>query len=422
MLGHARIPNPDVARAYETYWLGPRGEPGWATVHNQARISMRERGPALSQIGTWLWGTTLRRILTVTVVWRAVIALAGIMAHFLLPTGLMSSFSLLRLEKWPINPLTLAVDAGVRNDSIWYARIVEHGYTFSTHHVSSIAFYPLYPLLIKLVSLPLGNLYVAGMLISTACLFAAVVLLYQWLVVMGLQDRALWATLLLLSFPWAVFFAAMYTESLYLALALGAFLAAERSRYGWAAVCAFLIALTRPTGILVVPCLAVLFFLRGERSWRAGIAVLSGLVGLAAFGVYQAIAFGTPFASERAAVVPPWSRGIRQALNDLRFHARPGFPSWYLVLMLLIAILMLLAVPLVYRRLGPAYALLALFMIGMPAASGLISIERYAVVDFPVFAALATVQNRLVKVGLVEAGTLFLLFFAAAFEAGWGVF
>lgn len=379
-------------------------------------------GTSLSQISAWLWGTNLRRILTLTVIWRLLIAVVGIAAHFLLPTGRMTSFSLLRVERWSQNPLTLALDAGVRNDSIWYARIVEHGYTFSTHHVSSIAFYPLYPLLIKLVSLPTGNLYVAGMLISTACMFAAVVLLYEWLEVKGLESCAVWATLLLLSFPWSVFFAAMYTESLYLALALGAFLAAERRWYGWATVCAFLIALTRPTGILVAVCLAVLLSASGERQWRARAVPVSGFVALATFALYQAIAFGTPFASEEAATVPPWSRGIRQAVSDLHFHARPGFPSWYLVFMLVVAILMLLPVPLVYRRVGPVYALLAVLMIVMPAASGLVSMERYAVVDFPVFAAMATMRSRFVRFGLVEIGVLFLLFFAAAFEAAWGVF
>lgn len=383
---------------------------------------MRERDASASRVGFWLWGTPLRRVLTITAAWRLVVAVAGILAHVLLPAGLMTSFSLLRLERWPANPLTLAIDAGVRNDSIWYARIAQHGYTYSTQHVSSIAFYPLYPLLIKLVSLPLGNVYVAGMLISTACLFVAVALFYKWLAVKGYPDRALWATLLLLSFPWAMFFAAMYTESLYLALVLGTFLAAERNRYGWAAICAFLIALTRPTGILVVPCLAVLFWRRGDRSWRASVAALSGIAGVVVFAVYQVYAFGTPLASEKAATVPPWSRGVGQALSDLQLHARAGLPSWYLGLMLAVGILMLLPVPLVCRRLGPAYALLAVLMIILPAASGLISIERYAVVDFPVFAALATLRSRLVRFGFVECGTLFLLFFTAAFAAGWGVF
>lgn len=376
------------------------------------------------QLSTWLRGSTLRRMLMITAVWRLVIAIVGIVAHSLLAVSHFNRPGSLRIEHWPQNPLTVAVDAGIRYDALWYARIALHGYTYSTHHQSSIAFYPLYPILIKVLSLVVGNVYVAGMLLSTVFLFLAVVLLFHWCNDIGLREHAVWATLLLLLFPWAFFYAAMYTESLYLALALAAFIALERRHYGWAAVCAFLIALSRPTGILLVPCLAVLLYLRHVRTWRAWSAPVAGVLGLAAFSFYQLLAFGTSRASANAAAVPPWSRGLGQVLSDLQLHARHLFPSWYLAFMLAVAILMLLPVPLVYRRLGPAYALYAVLVIVLPAASGLISIQRYAVVDFPVFVALATVRNRLVPFALLLIGTIFLVFFTAAFEAGWvwGVF
>lgn len=363
-------------------------------------------------------------LLSMAIAWRLIVATIGIAAHSLLTASHFNASGPLRVEDWSKNPLTLALDSGVRYDALWYARIAQHGYSYSTHHQSSIAFYPLYPLFIKVVSLVIGNVYVAGMLLSTAFFFVAVVLLYRWLWAVRMEEHAVWATLLLLLFPWALFFAAMYTESLYLALAIGAFLALERRRYGWAMLCAFLIALTRPTGILVVPCMAVLLVQQHERSWEAWSAPVAGVVGLGAFGLYQWLLFGTPLASAKAATVPPWSRGLEQAISDMQLHARPHFPAWYIVAMLAVAILMLLPVPLVYRRLGPAYALYALLVIVMPAASGLISIQRYAVVDFPVFVALATLRNRLVPFGLILIGAIFLVFFTAAFEAGWvwGVF
>jgi len=53
---------------------------------------------------------------------------------------------------------------------------------------------------------------------------------------------------LLAAFPFAYFFGALYTESLFLLLALLAFYAIERQKWGLAACMAFVAGATRPTG------------------------------------------------------------------------------------------------------------------------------------------------------------------------------
>jgi hypothetical protein len=284
-------------------------------------------------------------------------------------------------------------DAGVRNDALWYASVVQHGYTFSTAHTSSIAFYPVYPILVKLVSLVLANVYVAGMVTSTLCLLAAVPLLNAWMAQHGLGHKAPLALTCMLLFPWSVFYAAMYSESLFLLLALGTFLWYERGAWTQSSACAFLLALSRPNGVIVALALLLMFYRCPHRTIGALLPPLSSLAALGAFSIFQFAAFGTPTATLQAAQVPPWSRGLHQAFLDLTLHPRPGFPSWYFASMLVLGLIVLAAVPFVDAVIGRPYAFFVAATLLLTAASGLISLERYAVTSFPVFAALACTRR-----------------------------
>src|SRR5207249_1282568 len=117
-------------------------------------------------------------------------------------------------------------------DSAWYVNIVEHGYNW--HPVAeggtNIAFPPLYPLLLQVVSSVLswvsfgwdwgnrtyGTLIAAGLLISNVSFFVALALLIRLLTPsLGRRDAAL-VVLVLASLPLSFFFSALYTEGLFL--------------------------------------------------------------------------------------------------------------------------------------------------------------------------------------------------------------
>ncbi len=107
-----------------------------------------------------------------------------------------------------------------------------------------------------------------------------------------LGPRAADATVLLLSFaPLSPFFTAVYTESLFLALSVGAFYLARRQRFVLASVVATAATLTRVPGILLVAPLGIMYVRsRGYRfAWGLGQARGSrqaqGLVQARRFGV-----------------------------------------------------------------------------------------------------------------------------------------
>jgi hypothetical protein len=160
----------------------------------------------------------------------------------------------------------LLVAPAARWDSVWYLTIAEHGYGDEHSHAQA-AFYPLYPLLMRGLGWVVGSPLVAGILVSLACFLVALALLHKLAVLeLGARD-ARGAVLLVAFFPTAFFFSAVYSESLFLLVSVGAFLAARQGRWAVAGALGGLAALTRNSGVLLLVPL-VLLFLYGPRADR----------------------------------------------------------------------------------------------------------------------------------------------------------
>jgi hypothetical protein len=146
-----------------------------------------------------------------------------------------------------------------RWDAGWYAGIATYGYTWNPRDrergQQSIVFFPAYPLLIRTVGRLIGARYVlAGMLITLVAFVVALIYLYglarQWLD----HEQAVTALWLLASYPFALFYSAVYTESLYLCAAAAAFFHFHRGELLKASVWGLIVGLTRPNGcFLSVP-------------------------------------------------------------------------------------------------------------------------------------------------------------------------
>ena len=118
------------------------------------------------------------------------------------------------------------------------------------------------------LGLLVGSDLIAGVVISLVALFVALVLLYR-LVALELDAELARITVMLVAFcPMAYFLSAVYSESLFLSLAVGCIWFARTGRWGWAGLLGGLAAAERATGItLVVPF--ALLYLYGPRVDRA---------------------------------------------------------------------------------------------------------------------------------------------------------
>jgi hypothetical protein len=106
----------------------------------------------------------------------------------------------------------------------------------------------------------LGPPLLVGLLISIVSFVAGLYLLYM-LARLDMSEDAARATVYLIAFfPTALFFSAVYTESLFMVLSVGAFYAARRERWAVASLLGGLAAASRPNGVLIVLPLVFLYF------------------------------------------------------------------------------------------------------------------------------------------------------------------
>jgi mannosyltransferase PIG-V len=294
------------------------------------------------------------------------------------------------------------IDIWARWDTQWFVRIAEHGYDVARE---APAFFPLYPALMGVLGRAFGGHYVvAGVVLSLAAAFVAFVLLYQLAEERLGPEGARRAVVYLAVFPMSLFLQAAYSESLFLALALGAFVLAERKRFGWAGVVCGLALLTRNAGIALVPALAVI-------AWPSRAALARLAVGPLLFLAYPLVLWAwidDPWAwvhqQERI-----WHRhlsaagplgGIWDALTkwhpsgtEVQHAAMVNLES--LVFLVLFVALTVLA----WRWFGAAYGLFAALSLALPLSVPserwpLLSLPRFGLVVFPFFLALAVLGER----------------------------
>lgn len=331
------------------------------------------------------------------------------------------------VERWDRPELTrdlgVLVDVWARWDSVWFLRIAEHGYGAAEE--ASAAFYPLYPLLVGLLGrVLLGHYVLAGVLVSLAATLGSFVLLHRLAAPRLGLEGARRAVLYLAVFPFAVFLGAVYSEALFLFLALAAFAFAERGGFLGAGVAAGLAWLTRPLGIALLPALALIAW-RAPRPARALLRLTVAPVLFACYPLFLWWRLGDPFAFVRAEDV--WSRhlswagplgglwdGLRAGWAGVRQLASGSDTTRYwsavqdadpdrvaavnleqLAFLLLFAALTVVA----WRRFGAPYGLFAALSLAIPLSVPserwpLLSLPRFGLVVFPFFLALAALGER----------------------------
>ncbi|MFC4012880.1 mannosyltransferase family protein [Nonomuraea purpurea] len=146
------------------------------------------------------------------------------------------------------------------------------------------AFFPGLPILLRAVHVVIPDWSLAGMLISLVAGAVAMVALARLAELEGAQGWM--AVLALLLFPMAVFLTAGYSESLFLAFAISAWLAARQGNWPQAAALAAGASCVRITGLFLALALVVEFFMRKESPRRAGWLALP-FVPLVAYSIYH---------------------------------------------------------------------------------------------------------------------------------------
>jgi mannosyltransferase PIG-V len=170
---------------------------------------------------------------------------------------------------WPLGgAIDFVLGPLLRWDAHYYLGIAADGYRPDVEALRGArAFFPVYPLLVRGLGgfASTGAAAIAAIAVSLAAFAAGLRLLHR-LAALELDRRTADAAVLLLAFaPVAFFFSAPYTESLFLLLSVGTFLAARTGHWALAGAAAGLASGTRPTGALLILPLALLY-LYGPRT------------------------------------------------------------------------------------------------------------------------------------------------------------
>ena len=177
-------------------------------------------------------------------------------------------------------------------DSSWYRRVAADGYPAVVPtgeglpaNQSTVAFFPLFPLLTRFLAGATGlSVTAAGVLLAAGFGALAAALLWELVRREAGADVADRATALFCFFPAAAVLSLNYAESLLLALAIGCLLALRRQQWLLAGVTAGLATATRPNAVALVACCAWEAGRRlRRREWRALAAPLLAPAGLLVF-------------------------------------------------------------------------------------------------------------------------------------------
>jgi hypothetical protein len=341
---------------------------------------------------------------------------AGLLALGLLAAGLLPHNGDVGVPGWPAPPpmgWSTAVTAWETADALWYLRIGSQGYAVDD---GSGAFFPLFPLLIRAVgTLTGGQWLLAAYVVSNVALVVALVLLYRLTEREFSTSMARKAVLYLCAFPTGFFLFAPYSESLFLALSIGAVYAARTRRWGLAALLGLLAALTRSPGVLLAVPLAVEALLQARAAgpaWRerlrplaagagASLATVGGLLLYLGYWQVQADDWRRPIDLQRSGwgkeSAWPWETLWAGAEVAVQFPgSNPG--GYFLVDFLMVLLVMAagvwvaLRVRLTYAAYLWASVVFPLFLMwpGRP----LLSLPRIYLVIFPTVWALARLAER----------------------------
>lgn len=341
---------------------------------------------------------------------RAAIWIAAIFAFFYFEPNRHPNAG--RWDTARLHDLGYFTDIWAHWDSDFFLRIAQNGYDDT-----SAAFHPLYPALIAALGRAFfGHYVLAGLVVSLLCCLGSFVLLHRLAEQRLGAEGARRSVLYLAVFPMALFLQAIYSESLFLLLVLGAFALAERNRFAGAGVVAGLAILTRAAGLALLPALALLaWHYRDRLRALAGIALAVPVAAVYPLVLWQQV--GDPWAFTHAqdrwhrhlspagplggiweGLVAGW-RGLEQLVVGHGTHvpaANPMHAAAENVQALAFLALFLTLTVIAWRRFGAPYGLFAALSLAIPLSYPssrwpLLSLPRFGLVIFPFFLALAAV-------------------------------
>jgi hypothetical protein len=181
-------------------------------------------------------------------------------------------------------------------DSIFFLAIAQRGY-WRTPDEAPTAFFPLYPMLVRVLTPVFGRDWVAALVVANVSLLVLLVVLYRLAEDEFGAAPASRTIFYLVAFPTGFFFTAAYNQGLFMAFMIGSVYCMRRGKWWTAGLLGAVACFTRSTGILLL--LPFCYeYLRQHRLRMRIDALAVGVVplGLLAVMVIDKVTTGDPMA------------------------------------------------------------------------------------------------------------------------------
>jgi hypothetical protein len=309
-------------------------------------------------------------------------------------------------------------------DYAWYQTIAAHGYfSGNSNGPSADVFLPGFPVMLALIHLAVRNWITSGLLVSLAAGGVALVCLGR----LGGERAALY----LLLAPAGMYLMVGYSESLFLAFALPAWMAAKRKDWPVAALLAALAALVRINGLFLIAGLLIAAATSEPgRRLRATACMALAAGGPGLYELYLWIGTGswTAWASANSAwdlhFVGPW-RSLTDTWNTAFGHAlAPDRAAMYQIEILCVFAGVALTLLLLWRRAWPEATYVGLTFIALGTTTYYQAVPRALLISWPLYVLLAQAAKHRPWIGQAYLWTsvpLAVLVAVGFFDGLWAV-
>jgi Gpi18-like mannosyltransferase len=240
-----------------------------------------------------------KKIALLFLTWRAALFLIAFFSIYFLPVfGARFPYADRVLE---ITHLPYWIWGFGNFDGVHYLRIAQDGYLAQY----SQAFFPMFPILVRMFSFLFPKVpsldtniftdpsyFYSGIILSNIFFLGALFVLYKLINIDFKKDIAFLSVILLLVYPTSFFFGSIYTESLFLLLAVTSIYLIRKGKFFWAAVLIAISTATRITGVLLIPLYLIEVF-QSKKKINYLWALITPL-GILAYMYYLKSAFGDP--------------------------------------------------------------------------------------------------------------------------------
>ncbi|HVA29231.1 MAG TPA: mannosyltransferase family protein [Candidatus Baltobacteraceae bacterium] len=299
-------------------------------------------------------------------------------------------------------------------DGTWYLEVLRHGYTVGPDgYAHSVAFFPLFPLIARVVVRAGIAWPLAGALVNNVAFLLAVLLLYRYTRDTFDTATARWSVAVACALPLSLFCSVAYAEGLFMLFSVVALAWYRRKMYLGAGLAAAAASATRPLGVALALGLVIAALVE-RRSARAVFSCALGLLGIVAFSLYCWAHLHDPLAFVHVQKfwrhgsgfdTPAWFAVLTTAVHG-------SAHSWITIAFLVVAAPCVL----IFReRIGVAgvsYVLLSVVAIAISGAP--FSVDRLLYATVPLLIALGAFFRRVPPLGYgAIAASLVLLFIDA---------